>query len=116
MTNPDDLAPPPSDFTAPAMDHVTQRHLTGVLGDAQRNVNRAQIGLSAQQLLVQTVANLRAAREAIDHALDVVAEIPVPTLVRYAVRPDPNLPTGPPQIIDLDSFRAPTDLRGIEKL
>lgn len=112
MTHPDDRAPEPAEpFEAPPLipeqAHRIQVHLSAV----ERNALRVMTTLGSQHLLIQHVANVRALRTACHLLLTEVEPLDHTTLIRYVVRDGPSCGF---EVVDLNSFRAPTDLRGLE--
>ena len=100
-------------------DPLTEEQLLAIktrLAALQEWISRAAAADWSTTLLIQTVANARALRSECDRFIRVVEHIPTETMVRYAVQPAAeSMELGtPPRIVDLNDFRAPTDLRGLE--
>lgn len=80
------------------------------LGSILRVSNRMMFAMLDQTLLVQTLANAKALHAATSRMSEVIDSISVETQCRYITRPEGESI----KIVDLNSFRAPTDLRGLE--
>lgn len=106
-------AQPEQPYEAPALHLIQEGEIADALTQVRRDLERAHAGLNIQVLLVQTVANLRAVKSTVDRLLEETDEVSIETLVRYINRPDPA-GSGRVQLVDLNDFRAPTDLRGLE--
>lgn len=105
---------PQEPYEAPPLEIFQQVTVQSRLAAVGKANSRTHLALCTQTLLIQHIANIRALRTACDQALEAVERVPTETLVRYAVRPDPEALEALPQLVDLTQFRAPTDLRGLE--
>lgn len=104
-----------NEYTAPALTDRQVAAIQASLKDVARLTAKTSLSLNSQALLVQDMAYIHGLHTATTAFLSVVEDIPIPTMVRYAAKPDERSDDLHAMVlVDLDQYRAPTDLSGLE--
>lgn len=102
-------------YTADPLTESQIEAITTTLRDVARNTTKASLTFNQQTLLVQDMAYVHSLHIATGRFLAAIEDIPIPTLVRYAAKPDGRSDDlHAMALVDLDQYRAPDDLRGLD--